>query len=101
MPGRRQPHPALAQPDVRGELVLGRVQPADDLLGPLGQQPARVGEPHAPPGSLQQPGAGLGLQAGDVVTDRGLGVVQRAGRGGHRAVPRHRDQHPEPGHVQH
>ena len=96
-----QPDPALAQPDVRGQLGLGRVQPADDLLGPLGQQAAGVGQPHPPAGPLQQPRAGLGLEPGDVVADRGLGVVQCVGRAGDRAVPGHGDQHPEPGHVQH
>jgi hypothetical protein len=98
---RGQPYPSLPQPDVRRELVLRRVQPADDLLGPLGQQPARVGEPNAPARPLQQPGSGLGLQAGYVMADRRLRVVQRARRRCHRAVPGHRDEHAEPGHVQH
>ena len=33
-----EPDPSLAQPDMGGKLVLRRVQPADDLLGPLGEQ---------------------------------------------------------------
>jgi len=98
---RGQPDPSLAQPHVRRKLVLRRVQPADDLLGPLGQQPAGVGQPHSPARALQQPGAGLGLQPGDVMADRRLGVIQRPRRGGHRSVPGHRDQHAQPGHVQH
>jgi long-chain acyl-CoA synthetase len=100
-PERGQPDPSLALSDVRGKFGLRGVQPPDDLLGPLGEQPPGVGQPYAAARPLQQPGPGLGLQPGDVVADRGLGVVQRLGRGGDRAVPGHGDQDAEPGHVQH
>ncbi len=93
--------PLLPLPDVRGQFVLCRVQPAQDLLGPPGQQAPRVGQLDAPAGPLHQPGAGLGLQPGEVVADRRLGVIERPGGRGHRAVPGYGGQDPQPGHVQH
>ena len=98
---RGQPDPALSQPDVRSELCLGRIQPADDLLGPLGQQPASLGQPDAAADALEQLAPGLGLKPGDVMTDRWLGVVQRSRGGGDRSMPSHGDQNPEPCHIQH
>src|SRR5215469_14499385 len=35
------------------------------------------------------------------MADGRLGIVEGAGRGRNRAVTRHRDQHPESGHIQH
>jgi hypothetical protein len=98
---RGEPYPSLPEPDVSGELGLGGIQPSDDLLGSLGEQSAGLGEADPASDPLQQLGPGLRLQAGDVMADRRLGVVQRSGRGGDRAVPGDRDQHPEPGHIQH
>lgn len=98
---RRQPQPPGAQPAVGGELVLGGVESADDLGGAFGEKAARVREADTPPGPLDEFGAGLGFQAGEVVADRGLGVVEGVGGSGHRAVPGHRDEHAEPGYVQH
>jgi hypothetical protein len=98
---RGQPQPPGPQPAVGGELVLGGVEAPDDLGGALGEQLPRVRQADAPPGALHELGAGLGLQPGQVMADRGLGVVEGAGRGGHRAVPGHRDEHAEPRYVQH
>jgi len=98
---RRQPHPAAAQPDVGRQLSLGRVEPADDLLGPLGQQLTRLRQPDSAPDALQELGTGFRLKPGDVMADRRLGVIKSTRCGRHRAVPRDRDQHPEPGHIQH
>jgi hypothetical protein len=98
---RGQPDPARPQAHVRGQLVLRGVQPAQDLLGPFRQQPARVGQPHAAAGPLGQQGPGLGLEPGQVVAHRRLGVVERPGSRGHRAVPGYRDEHAKPGHIQH
>ena len=61
---RRQPEPPGAQPGVGGQLVLGRVQPADHLGGPLGEQPSGVGEPDPAARPLDQLGPGLGFQPG-------------------------------------
>jgi hypothetical protein len=73
---RRQPQPSGPQPGVGGELALGRVQPADDLGGPLREQPAGVGKPDPAPGPLNELGAGLGFQPGKMMADRWLGVVE-------------------------
>src|SRR6202012_3124472 len=82
-------------------LVLGRVQRAQDLGRPVGQQPARVGQPDAPARPPDPPDAGLGLEPGQGVADRRLGVVELPGRGRDRPVPGHRDQDAESRHVQH
>ena len=98
---RRQPEPPGAQSGVGGQLVLGGVQPADHLGGPLGEQPSGVGEPDPAARPLDQLGPGLGLQPGQVVAHRRLRVVERPRRGGDRTVPGHGDQHAQPGHVEH
>ena len=79
---------------MRRELSLRCVQPPDDLLGALGQQPASVGQPDAAADSLKQLGTGLGLEPGDVMADRRLGVVQRTSGRCDGAVPGDRDQDP-------
>jgi len=98
---RRQPQPTCPQPGEDRELVLRRVEPADHLDGPLGEQPARVGQPDSAPGPLDQLRSGLRLEPGQMVADRGLRVVQCVRRGGHRAVPGNSDQHAESRNVQH
>jgi Uma2 family endonuclease len=98
---RREPHPARSQPRVRGQLVFRRVQPAEDLGRPVGEQPPGVGEPDAPAGPLDQLGPGLRLQPGQMMAHRRLRVVEGPGRGGHRPVPGHRDEHAQPGHIEH
>jgi len=98
---RGEPQPAGAHSAVGRELVLGRVEAADDLGGALGEQPAGVGQPDATPGPLDELDAGFGLEAGQVMADRGLCVVQRVCRRGHRAMPGDGDQHAKPRYVQH
>ncbi len=98
---RRQPQPPGAQPGEDHQLVLGRVEAADDLDRPLGQQPPRVGQPDAAPGPLDQLGARLRLEPRQVVADRRLRVVQRVRRRRHRAVPGHGDEDAEPRDVEH
>jgi hypothetical protein len=98
---RGKPDPAAPQADVGGKLGLGRVQSADNLLGALGEQLAGLGQPDTAPDAFQELGTGFRLQPSDVMTDGRLGVVQRTGRGRNRAMTSDRDQHPEPGHIQH
>ena len=98
---RGKSHPSAPQPDVGSQLSLGRIQPADDFLGSLGQQLARFREPDAAPDALQELGTGFRLKPGDVMADGRLGVVESAGCGGNRAMTRNRDQNPESGHIQH
>jgi hypothetical protein len=63
---RGEPYPSFAQPDVGGQLCFRGVQPADDLLSALGEEPAGLGQPHAAAGPLQQLCSGLGLQPGNI-----------------------------------
>jgi hypothetical protein len=98
---RGEPQPPGAQPGEDRELVLRRVEAADHLGGPLGEQPSRVGEPDATPGPLHELGARLRLKPRQVMADRRLGVVQRVGRRGDRPVPGDGHQHAEPRYIQH
>ncbi len=98
---RREPDGILLQADVRREFGLGGFEPAQDLLGALGEKPARVGQPDPAARPLHQLRAGLGLEPGHVMANRRLGVIQRLSRRRHGPVPGDRDEHPEPGGVQH
>ncbi len=68
----RAPHPAQSQrpedlPVEGGQVGLGRVHLFEDTAGVPRQDPARVGEPHAPPLGFQQALAGLPLQLGELL----------------------------------
>jgi hypothetical protein len=102
--GRGEPgqaHPPGAQPHVSGELCVGGIDAADDLGCAIGQQLPGRGETDAAADPLEQLRAGLGLQPGDVVGDRRLGVVQLPGRRGHRSVACDGVDDPQPIDVQH
>ena len=86
---------------MRGQFRLGRVEPAEDLLGALGEQLASLGEPDSAARALHQLRAGFRLQPGHMVADGRLRVVQRLSGGRNRAVPGDRDEHAEPGRIQH
>jgi len=86
--------PAGAQAHHRGQFRGGGVDAADDLGGAPGQVFALRGEPDAPADPLDELGAGLGLQPGQMVADRGLGVVQLLGGLGDRAVRGDRRENP-------
>ncbi len=96
-----QAYPAGRQPDVPRQLGVRRVDPADDLGGAVREQPTGLGQPDAAADPLEQLGAGLGLEPGEVVADGGLGVVQLLGGLGDRAEPAHGLQDPETSNVQH
>jgi hypothetical protein len=98
---RGEPEPPGAQPGEDREFVLRRVEAADHLDGPLGEQPSRVGEPDAAPGPLDELGPRLRLQPRQVMADRRLGVVQRVGGRGDRPVPGDGHQNAEPRDIQH
>jgi hypothetical protein len=95
------PDPAGVQPHHRGQLRGGGVDPADDLGGTAGQMRTLRGEPDAAADPLHEPGPGLGLQPGQMMADRGLGVVQVLGGLGDRALRGDRRENPEPQDVQH
>lgn len=50
---RGKPHPAAPQSDVGCQFGLGRVQPADDLLGSLSEELAGLRQPDAAADALQ------------------------------------------------
>src|SRR6185312_13713525 len=86
---------------VRGQLRAGRVDPPDDLGGAVGQQLPRRGEPDPAADALQQLRAGLGLEPGEVVGHRRLGVVQLLRGRGDGPVARDRVDDTQPVDVQH
>ena len=67
---------------------------ADDLGGAAGQVFALRGEPDAPADPLDELGAGLGFQPGQMMADSGLGVVQVLGGLGDRALRGDRRENP-------
>src|ERR687885_1870724 len=75
--------------------------PPDDLGRAVRQQLSGRGEPDPATDPLQQLGAGLGLEPGEVMGDRRLGVVQLLRRRGDRSVTGHGVDDPEPVDVQH
>jgi hypothetical protein len=98
---RGQPHPTGEQASVLGQLGLGGVEAAKDLLRAIGKQPAGGGQSNPTSGALHQPSAGLRFEAGEVVTDRRLGIAQLASGRGDRPAAGDRGQHSEPGDVEH
>ena len=94
-------HAAGGQPHVGGELRAGGIDAADDLGGAVGQQLPGRGEPDPAADPLQQLRAGLGLEPGEVVGDRRLGVVQLLRRRGDRSVARDGVDDAQPVDVQH
>ena len=96
-----QAHAAGGQPHVGGQLRAGGVDPPDDLGGAVGQQLPGRGEPDPAADPLQQLRAGLGLEPGEVVGDRRLGVVQLLRRRGDRSMARDGVDDAQPVDVQH
>jgi hypothetical protein len=86
---------------VRGQFRAGGIDPADDLRRAVGQQLPGRGEPDPSANPLQQLRAGLGLEPGDVVGDRRLGVVQLLRRRGNRSMTRDGVDDAQPVDVQH
>jgi hypothetical protein len=62
---------------------------------------AGLGEPDAARVALNQHGAGLALERGDLLGDGGLGERQRLGGGGERASHRDLAQHSHAADVEH
>ena len=96
-----QAHAAGGQPDVGGQLRAGGVDAADDLGGAVGQQLPGRGEPDPSADPLQQLRTGLGLEPGEVVGDRRLGVVQLLRRRGDRSMAGDGVDDAQPVDVQH
>ena len=95
------PHAAAAHSAHRLELRLGGRQPREHDLGVLDERAAGVGEAHAAAAAVDERGAGLLLERGDLLGDGGLGVGERLGRGGERAVLGDRLEDPQLFDVEH
>ena len=67
-----QPYPTGVQPDVRGQLRVGRIQPTEDLGSPGGQEIPGGGEPDTASDALEELRARFGLEPREVVADRRL-----------------------------
>src|SRR5262249_13197390 len=88
------PDSAGSQAHHRGQFRGGGGDPADDVGGAAGQVLALRREPDAPANPLDEPGAGFGLQPGQMVADGWLRVVQLLGGFGDRAVRGDRRENP-------
>ena len=99
--GRAEVEAAALERGERVELALGGGQPVEDRVGVADQHLARLGEADAAGGALDEPGAGLGLERGDLARDRGLGEVERFGGGGEGAVRGDLAQDPQASDIEH
>ena len=79
---RRRPprRPAIASSSASASASRARI-----ALGVAHDRLARVGEPHAARAALDEHGAGLALERGDLLGDGGLREGERVGGGGERA----------------
>jgi len=68
------------------EVRAGGVGGGKQDAGVLGEQPARIREPHAAAGLLEQRRAGLALQDGELLRHRRRRVAERLGHGGEGAA---------------
>jgi len=96
-----QPQPTPPQAGELAELLLGLVQVGEHRLGMRHQRPAGVGQAHRSHATLDEPGARLPLEGGDLLADRRLRERQRRGRGRERAAAGDLPQHPEPTRIEH
>jgi hypothetical protein len=94
-------HPAGRPARVRRQLGLRGLGQGQDVLGPGGQQPARVGQFRAARGAVEQRRAGLPLQRRELLGDRGGGVPEGAGGGRDAALPGELDEQPQPAEIEH
>ena len=83
---RAHPEAPAAQAGDRLELGLGLGEPREDPLGVAHHGLAGVGEPHAARAALDEDGAGLALERGDLLRDGRLRERERFGGGGERAL---------------
>ncbi len=95
--------PQAAPPKSRDltELLLGLVQAGEYRLGVRHQGTASVGEPHRSHATLDEPGARLALEGGDLLADRRLGERQRLSCGGERAEGGDLSEDTEPAGIKH
>ena len=97
--GEAQAAPAQAR-DVL-ELGLGLGEPAEDRLRVAHERLARLREPHAAGAALDQHGAGLALERGDLLGHGGLREGERLGGGRERAAQGDLPEHAHAADVEH
>ena len=92
---------SAADPEHRRQVRFGRLDPREDPLGVLDE--LRAGRRRADAGSVahDERRAGLGLEAGDRLRDRGLRVRERLSRRRERAASHDLGQDPQPTDIQH
>jgi hypothetical protein len=90
---RSEAQPAGVQARERLKLRLGGRQAAEDHLRVLHQQLAGGRQADAAGRAVDQPGAGLGLERGDLARHGGLGEGERVGGGGEAPARRDFTQH--------
>ena len=90
-----------AQLGERRQRGLGGLEPAEDHVGVLDEDLARLGQ-HDPAGTaLQQPHAGLALERGDLLRDRRGRVGEHVGGGRQRTAAGDLAEHAQAANVQH
>ena len=95
---RRRPR---RSPAISPSFLLGLVQVGEHRLGVHHEGAAGVGETHRSHATLDERGARLALEGGDLLADRRLRERERRGRGGERAAGGDLPQHPEPAGIKH
>ena len=90
-----------AQAGDRLELGLGVGEAGEDRVGVLDQRATGVGQAHAARVALDERRAGLALEGGDLLGDRGLRVGQRVGGGGEGAARGDLAQHAHSADIEH
>ena len=97
----RHPQAPAAQAGDRLELRLRLGEVAEDRVGVAHERAARVGEPDAAHAALDERGARLALQRGDLLRDRRLRERERLGGGREGAMLRDLAEHPHAADVEH
>ena len=87
--GRAEPHPAALEAGEFGEFAPDRFSVGEHAAGERQQRFARGRQRAAAAGPVEQLGAEILLERGDLAAQRGLGEVQLLGGAGEVAEPSH------------
>ena len=98
---RGQRDPARDLVAQRGQVGFGRVQPGEQRVGVRHQDQRGGGEGDSPPGPFGKNHSDLAFQRGELLGYGGGRVPEGGRRGGHRPVPGHGVQDPEPADIEH
>ena len=98
---RGESHPAASHARERLELGLGLGQVGEHGFGVAHERLAGIRQSDAARVALDELGARLALEGGDLLRHRGLGVGQRVSRGGERTLVGDLAEHSHPAHIKH